>query len=238
MKIADRELIKKAQKGDKEALETLINSNNGLIWSIVKRFLGRGYESEDLYQIGCMGFIKSVQRFNLDLEFKLSTFAVPYILGEIKKFLRDDGIIKVSRSIKELAIKIRNIENEYLLKNGESISIKKLSEILKVSEEEIYLAMDSMQQVESINEEIFEDGGKEKIEKIIVKEDIGEKIINKLTLKQVIEKLNIREQEIINLRYFKDKTQVQVAKILGISQVQVSRIEKKILNQMRMEFSY
>ena len=238
MNIADRELIKKAQKGDKEALETLINSNNGLIWSIVKRFLGRGYESEDLYQIGCMGFIKSVQRFNLNLEFKLSTFAVPYILGEIKKFLRDDGIIKVSRSIKELAIKIRNIENEYLLKNGESISIKKISEILKVSEEEIYLAMDSMQQVESINEEIFEDGGKEKIEKIIVKEDIGEKIINKLTLKQVIEKLNIREQEIINLRYFKDKTQVQVANILGISQVQVSRIEKKILTQMRMEFSY
>ena len=238
MNIADRELIKKAQKGDKEALETLINSNNGLIWSIVKRFLGRGYESEDLYQIGCMGFIKSVQRFNLDLEFKLSTFAVPYILGEIKKFLRDDGIIKVSRSIKELAIKIRNIENEYLLKNGESISIKKMSEILKVSEEEIYLAMDSMQKVESINEEIFEDGGKEKIEKIIVKEDIGEKIINKLTLKQIIEKLNIREQQIINLRYFKDKTQVQVASILGISQVQVSRIEKKILTQMRIEFSY
>ena len=238
MNFADIELIKKAQKGDKQALEELINLNNGLIWSIVKRFLGRGHESEDLYQIGCMGFIKSVQRFNLELEFKLSTFAVPYILGEIKKFLRDDGIIKVSRSIKELAVKIRNIENEYLLKNGESISIKKISEILKVSEEEIYLAMDSMQQVESINEEIFEDGGKEKIEKIIVKEDIGEKIINKLTLKQVIEKLNIREQEIINLRYFKDKTQVQVAKILGISQVQVSRIEKKILNQMRMEFSY
>ena len=219
-------------------MDRLIRDNNGLIWSIVKRFMNRGYEVEDLYQIGCMGFIKSVQRFNLDLEFKLSTFAVPYILGEIKKFLRDDGIIKVSRSIKELAVKIRNIENEYLLKNGESISIKKLSEILKVSEEEIYLAMDSMQQVESINEEIFEDGGKEKIEKIIVKEDIGEKIINKLTLKQVIEKLNIREQEIINLRYFKDKTQVQVAKILGISQVQVSRIEKKILTQMRIEFSY
>ena len=238
MNNTDRQLIIKAQKGDKEALENLINLNNGLIWSIVKRFLGRGYESEDLYQIGCMGFIKSVQRFNLELEFKLSTFAVPYILGEIKKFLRDDGIIKVSRSIKELAIKIRNIENENLLKNGESLSIKKLSEILKVSEEEIYLAMDSMQQVESINEEIFEDGGKEKIEKIIIKEDIGEKIINKLTLKQIIEKLNIREQQIINLRYFKDKTQVQVAKILGISQVQVSRIEKKILNQMRMEFSY
>ena len=238
MNNTDRQLIIKAQKGDKEALENLINLNNGLIWSIVKRFLGRGYESEDLYQIGCIGFIKSVQRFNLDLEFKLSTFAVPYILGEIKKFLRDDGIIKVSRSIKELAIKIRNIENENLLKNGESLSIKKLSEILKVSEEEIYLAMDSMQQVESINEEIFEDGGKEKIEKIIIKEDIGEKIINKLTLKQMIERLNIREQQIINLRYFKDKTQVQVAKILGISQVQVSRIEKKILNQMRMEFSY
>ena len=238
MDITDSILIKKAQKGDKAALEELINLNNGLIWSIVRRFLGRGYEAEDLYQIGCIGFIKSIQRFNLELEFKLSTFAVPYILGEIKKFFRDDGIIKVSRSIKELAIKIRNIENEYLSKNGESISIKELSKILKVSEEEIYLSIDSMQQVESINEEIFEDGRKEKIEKIIVKEDIGEKIINKITLKQVIKRLNIREQEIINLRYFKDKTQVQVAKILGISQVQVSRIEKKILQQMRMEFSY
>lgn len=238
MSYADKDLIEKAQNGDRQALEKLINLNNGLVWSIVRRFSGRGHEMEDLYQIGCIGFIKSVQRFNLRLEFQLSTFAVPYILGEIKKFLRDDGIIKVSRSIKELAVKIKNIENECLNKNGKGISIKELSKILKVSEEEIYLAMDSMQQVESINEEIFEDSGKEKIEKILIKEDTQEKIINKLTLKQMIEKLNIREQQIINLRYFKDKTQVQVAKILGISQVQVSRIEKKILQEMRVEFSY
>ena len=236
--ILDKELIRKAQNGDKLALEKLINLNNGLVWSIVKRFSGRGYETEDLYQIGCIGLIKSIQRFNIDLDFKLSTFAVPYILGEIKKFLRDDGMIKVSRSIKELSIKIKNIENEYLNKTGESISINKLSELLNVSEEEIYLAMDSSKQVESINEEIFEDGGKEKIEKIIINEDNQEKIINKLTLKQMIEKLNFREKQIINLRYFKDKTQVQVAKILGISQVQVCRIEKKILQQMRIEFSY
>ena len=234
----DKELIKKAQNGDKQALENLINLNNGLVWSIVKRFTGRGYETEDLYQIGCIGLIKSIQRFDLNLEFKLSTFAVPYILGEIKKFLRDDGMIKVSRSIKELSVKIKNIENEYLNKTGESISINKLSEVLNISEEEIYLAMDSSRQVESINEEIFEEGGKEKIEKIIPKEDVQEKIINKITLKQMIEKLNIREKQIINLRYFKDKTQVQVAKILGISQVQVCRIEKKILQQMKIEFSY
>lgn len=229
----ETDLIIKAKNGDKNALEKIINDNSGLVWSIVKRFLGRGYEKDDLYQIGCIGFIKSIQRFDISLEYKLSTFAVPYILGEIKKFFRDDGIIKVSRNIKQLSIKIREIENKYLNETGNSIPISKLSEMLNVTEEQIYIAMDSVKQVESINDEAFIDGGKEKIETIIVDENIQEKIVDKITIKQLIDKLDLREKQIINLRYFKDKTQMQVAKILGISQVQVSRIEKKILKNMK-----
>ncbi len=231
----DRMLIEKSQAGDKKALEKLIKENSGLVWSIIKRFEGRGYEKEDLFQIGTIGLIKSIRRFDLKLEFKLSTFAVPYILGEIKRFIRDDGIIKVSRSIKELAIKIKEIENNYLNKYGKNISINELSKSLNTSEEEIYLAMDSIKQVESINDEVFEDGNREKIETIVGEENTQEKLINKLALKQLIEKLSKREKEIINLRYFKDKTQTQVARILGISQVQVSRIEKRIILNMRSE---
>ena len=233
MFVTDKDLISKAQNGNRQALEKIINDNNGLIWSIVKRFSGRGYEKEDLYQIGCIGFIKSIQRFDTSLDYKISTFAVPYILGEIKRFLRDDGIVKFSRSIKELSFKIKEIENKYLSQTGESITISKLAEKLEVTEEEICLALDSCRQIESINDEAFSDSSKEKIEIIIDDENIQEKIVDKLTLKQLIENLNLREKEIINLRYFKDKTQMQVAKILGISQVQVSRIEKKILNNMR-----
>ena len=233
MFVTDKNLIIKAQNGDRQALEKIINDNNGLVWSIVKRFSGRGYEVEDLYQIGCIGFIKSIQRFNTSLDYKMSTFAVPYILGEIKRFLRDDGIVKVSRNIKELSFRIKEIENTYLLQTGESITISKLAEILEVTGEEICLAMDSSRQIESINDEAFSDSSKEKIDIISDDENIQEKIIDKITLKQLIDKLNFREKEIINLRYFKDKTQMQVAKILGISQVQVSRIEKKILNNMK-----
>lgn len=233
MFVTDKELIIKAQNGNRQALEKIINDNNGLVWSIVKRFSGRGYETEDLYQIGCIGFIKSIQRFDTNLDYKLSTFAVPYILGEIKKFLRDDGMIKVSRSIKELSFKIKEIENEYLSKTGNAITINKLSELLNVTQEEIYLAMDSSKQIESINDEAFANTGKEKIEIISDDENIQERIVDQLTLKQLIESLSFREKQIINLRYFKDKTQMQVAKILGISQVQVSRIEKKILNNMK-----
>jgi len=206
----------------------------GLIWNIVKRFYGRGYEMEDLYQIGCIGFIKAIKRFDISFNVKLSTYAVPYILGEIKRFIRDDGIIKVSRSVKELAIKIRDIENDYLNKNGESISIKKLSEILEIPEEEICVAIDSSKQIESINDEIYEEGSnKIKLEIIQNNNDEHINLIEKLTLKKVIEELEEKEKSIIELRYFKDKTQVEVAKILGISQVQVSRIEKRTLKQMK-----
>lgn len=226
-------LIIEAARGNEEKMEELINKNVGLIWSIVKRFIGRGYETEDLYQIACMGFIKSIKRFDIKYKVKLSTYAVPYILGEIKKFIRDDGIIKVSRRIKELGLKIREIEKDYFVKNGESISVKKLTEILNVSEEEILSAIDAGKQVESINEQIYEEGSCEKIERLVVDLDEQNKLIDKLAITELVEALNIRDKEVIKLRFYKEKTQTQVAKILGISQVQVSRIEKRILNELK-----
>ena len=146
----DRQSIKKAQEGDRIELEKLINSNNGLIWSIVKRFQGRGYETEDLYQIASMGFIKAVKRFDANFEVKLSTYAVPYMIGEIKRYIRDDGPIKVSRSIKELGIKIRELQKEYFYKKGEDISIEEIEKELKVSKEDIVLAMEATRKPESI----------------------------------------------------------------------------------------
>ena len=226
-------LIFEAARGNEEKMEELINKNVGLIWSIVKRFIGRGYETEDLYQIACMGFIKSIKRFDFKYEVKLSTYAVPYILGEIKKFIRDDGIIKVSRKIKELGLKIRQIEKDYLVKNGESISVKKMAEILNVSEEDVLSAIDAGKQVESINEEVYEEGSCEKIERIAIDSDEQTKLIDKLTITELVEALNVRDKEVIKLRFYKEKTQTQVAKILGISQVQVSRIEKRILNELK-----
>lgn len=226
-------LIFEAARGNEEKMEELINKNVGLIWSIVKRFIGRGYETEDLYQIACMGFIKSIKRFDFKYEVKLSTYAVPYILGEIKKFIRDDGIIKVSRKIKELGLKIRQIEKEYLAKNGESVSVKKMAEILNVSEEDVLSAIDAGKQVESINEEVYEEGSCEKIERIAIDSDEQTKLIDKLTITELVEALNVRDKEVIKLRFYKEKTQTQVAKILGISQVQVSRIEKRILNELK-----
>lgn len=229
----ERYLIKQVQSGNMEAMEELIKKNNGLIWSIVRRFLGRGYETEDLYQIGCIGFIKSIKRFDVSFDYKMSTFAVPYIMGEIKKFIRDDGMIKVSRSIKELGLKIKDIEQTYIKDCGESISIKKISQLLNESEENICEAMEAGKQIESINADIFMNGKEEKIERIIGRSDEQNKIVDRLTVNDMVEKLGLRDKTIIKLRYFKEKTQSQVAKVLGISQVQVSRIEKKILCEMK-----
>ena len=226
-------MLKGANLGNSKALEKMIELNNGLIWSIAKRFTGRGYELEDLYQIGCIGMIKSIKKFDFKFGVKFSTYAVPYILGEIKKFLRDDGIIKVSRSIKELGIKIKEIEKEYVLKKGESISVKKLSDLLKVSEVDIVSAIEASKQVESINEEVYEDGKSTKIDKIVSNRDEQGKIIDKIVLNEMVNSLKERDKKIIVLRFYKEKTQTQVAKILGISQVQVSRIEKRILKDLK-----
>ena len=210
----------------------LISNNSGLIWSIVKRFGGRGHELEDLYQIGAIGFIKAIKRFDSSFEVKVSTYAVPYILGEIKRFIRDDGPIKVSRSIKELAIKVKEVQREHLSRTGEEITINQIAEILNVSKEEIAVSLEYTIPLESINEDAYEEGAS-KVEFISTGKDEANIIANHLALKDLIEKLENREKEIVILRYFKDKTQMQVANILGMSQVQVSRIEKKILNNMK-----
>lgn len=206
---------------------------NGLIWNIVKRFLGRGYEAEDLYQIACIGFIEAIKRFKFEFNVELSTYSVQYMIGEIKKFLRDDGIIRISRSTKELGAKIKQLERIYTDKTGENLCVQELSKILELPEESIYMAQEAMQtKVESINEKIGEDG-REIIDFLASEEDEQTKLVDKITVLEMIKKLNFRDREIIDLRYFKDKTQTQVAKILGISQVHVSRIEKKILNDFR-----
>lgn len=230
--------IVKAQAGDKQAMSDLLENNKGLIWNIVKRFTGRGYEIEDIYQIGCMGFIKAIKRFDTSFEVQISTYAVPYILGEIKRFIRDDGAIKVSRSTKELAMKILDLQKEYLNKTGEEISLSQISKELKISKEEISFALDCLKPVTSIYEEAGgNDDDRTIVEKLTNNQDEANTITDRLALKQLIENLNSREKQIILLRFYKDKTQAQVAKVLGITQVQVSRIEKKILNSMKLKLT-
>lgn len=229
--------IKKAQNGDEEAMTSLIENNKGLIWNIVKRFNGRGYEIEDIYQIGCMGFIKAIKRFDTSFEVQVSTYAVPYILGEIKRFIRDDGIMKVSRSTKELAVKILELQKEHLNKTGEEISINIIAEKLNITKEEVAYALDAIRPVSSIYEGTNCGGDDDRTiaDKLASDKDEAGTIVNKIAIKQLIENLETREKEIILLRFYKEKTQSEVAKVLGITQVQVSRIEKKILNSMKLK---
>lgn len=232
------ECIKKAQKGDKDEMAKLVENNQGLIWNIVKRFLGRGYDKEDIYQVGCMGFIKAIRRFDFNFDVKLSTYAVPYILGEIKKFLRDDTPIKVSRSLKELNIKIIELRKEYA-KDGKELSILDISKILKIPKEEVIMAIESAKGIDSIENNIYEDNKTSKTlsiaETLSTNQDEETLITNKIAIQKMINELDDREKEIILLRFYKDKTQSEVAKIIGISQVQVSRIEKRILSGMKKE---
>ena len=228
--------IKLAQENDEQAMETLIKNNSGLVWNIVKRFVGRGYELDDLYQIGSIGLIKAIKRFDVNLDVQLSTYAVPYIMGEIKRFIRDDGIIKVSRQTKELSIKIKQIQNEYLNKNGEELTITKLSQILNVSKEEIAAAIESNNTVNSIySVEGANDDERMLLEKISDNKDEYNNLVDKMTLSELINNLDEREKKVVLLRYYKEQTQAQVGKILGITQVQVSRIEKKVLDKMRLK---
>ena len=230
----ETEDIIKAQNKSEEALGKIIEENKGLIWSIIKRFSGRGHSMEDLYQIGCIGLIKAIQRFDTTYNVRISTYAVPYILGEVKRFIRDDGFIKVSRSVKELATKINEIQRQNILKTGEQMQVKDLAQILKVSKEEIVVALDAIRSPESIDEEIYdEEGGETKISRITSEKDETACIINKICIHELINELNDREKRIIILRYYKGKTQCEVANMLGITQVQVSRIEKKVLIEMR-----
>lgn len=230
--------IIKAQEKSEEAMEKIVINNSGLVWSIVNRFLGRGYSKEELYQVGCIGLIKAIQRFDVKFEVRISTFAVPYIMGEIKRFIRDDRPIKISRSIKDLGAKIREIQREFLVKNGKDIKISEIAKILNTSVEDIAVALDASKPLESIDEELYEgDETESKISKISNNKDEMGELVNKITIRKLIKELDPREQEIIVLRFYKQKTQSEVAKTLGISQVQVSRIEKKILQEMRKKIA-
>lgn len=203
--------------------------------------MNRGYEVEDLYQIGCIGFIKSIKRFDTNFEVKLSTYSVPYILGEIKRFIRDDGPIKVSRSIKELNVKIQELKKHYLITKGREMTIEEIAKELKVDKDDIIIAMESNNSIESIegtSSQSDKEGKKLSIlDKISTGKNEEEIITNKIVIKQLLKELDERDREIILLRFFKEKTQTEVARILGISQVQVSRIERKVLDKMKTKLT-
>lgn len=232
----DIEDIIKAQNGDENVMEKLINENKGLIWSIIRRFKDRGVEIDDLYQIGVLGFIKSIKKFDTTFDVKLSTYAVPYIMGEIKRHIRDDGPIKVSRSIKDLGKKVIDLQKEYLKQTGQDISIIQVAKKLNVTKEEVALALDSFNPVESIyNSTSEQDDGQSLLDTLSSNIDEQLEIVNRLSLEQLIDNLNDEEKQIILLRYYKGRTQTEVAKILKTSQVQISRIEKKVLERMKVK---
>lgn len=227
--------IIKAQAGDKKAREVLIEENLGLVHHIVKRYIGRGYELEDLFQIGSIGLMKAIDKFDISYEVCFSTYAVPMIAGEIKRFLRDDGMIKMSRSLKENAYKIKRTKEKLAHELLRDATIDEISKECGLSVEEIVMALESDYEVESIYKTVYQGDGNEiyLVDKLPDKKDENENILNKMTITQLLNTLEEKERQLITLRYYKDKTQVEVAEILGISQVQVSRLEKKILVRMR-----
>lgn len=230
-------LIEKSQKGDQEARDLLIQKNMRLVWSVVQRFLNRGYEADDLFQIGCIGLVKSVDKFDLSYDVKFSTYAVPMIIGEIQRFIRDDGTVKVSRSLKELGNKIRKAKEELSKKLGKVPTVGEIADYLDISPEDVVLAQEAVRAPSSIHETVYENDG----DPITLLDQIADqneqKWFDKIALKDAMNDLNEREKLIVYLRYFKDQTQSEVAERLGISQVQVSRLEKKILKQMKDRMS-
>ena len=228
-------LIQQAHEGDKEAREQLVKENVGLIWCVAKRFFGRGVEAEDLFQIGSIGLLKAIDKFDLNYQVKLSTYAVPMISGEIKRFLRDDGMLKVSRSLKELSCKIFLAKEELLKKQGREPTIEEIAEFLQVEKEEVVWALESGNEVDSLNRSIYQQDGSEirLMDKLVEEETKEEEVLNRLLVDQLLEGLNKEERQVIYLRYFQEVTQSEVGARLGISQVQVSRMEKKILERLR-----
>lgn len=229
------ELISQAQKGDRQIRDTLIEENLGLVHHIVKRFLNRGYEAEELFQIGCIGLMKAVDHFDINFDVKFSTYAVPLIMGEIKRFLRDNGIIKVSRTLKENAWKVKNAQRELAGPNGREVTIDEIAECTGLTVEEIVLAQEADIEVESLSKVVYQgDGGEISLgDRIADEKDAHEVLLNHLFLEQLLQALSEDERYLIKLRYFDNVTQTETAKKLGISQVQVSRLEKKILEKMK-----
>lgn len=231
-------LVEKAQKGDQQAKTVLIEENSPLIKSIIKRFKDKGIEYDDLYQLGCMGFLKAIKNFNATFGVKFSTYVVPMVIGEIKRFMRDDGAIKVSRALKTLNLQINKYIENYFGKNQRKPSLEEIAKHLQVDEQEVILAMDSAKMPLSLYSPLEEDDDSISIaDKIEADEDINEKIVDNLTLKELIKGLDLRDKKIIMLRYYFDKTQSEIAKQLNISQVQVSRLENKILDNFRTKLS-
>ena len=229
-----RELIARAQAGDDDARKKMIEGNTRLVWSIVQRFSSRGIELDDLFQIGCIGLMKSVDKFDLKYEVKFSTYAVPMIIGEIQRFLRDDGMVKVSRSIRELNFKIRHATENYMKTNEKPPSMAELAEILDVSIDDIIMATDAMRDPASLHEQLYENDGDSVTLMDQMRDEKSQLPFDYIPLKEVLKRLGKREQSIIYLRYFVDLTQTEIAERLGISQVQVSRLEKKILAQLKV----
>lgn len=230
------ELLLRAKNGDKEAGELLVEENLGLVGSVVKRFENRGYEREDLFQIGAIGLIKAIEKFDFSYEVRFSTYAVPLVTGEIRRFLRDDGMMKVSRSIKESGWRVKQSREKLEQELGRSVTLQELADDTGLPEEEIALALDASQEVASIYQTVYQSDGSELylVDKVADDEPEEERLINRLTVQQLLEMLGPKEQQLIKLRYFEGKTQCSVADQMGMSQVQVSRMEKKILQEMRI----
>lgn len=225
------ELIERSQNGDQAARESLVEENSGLIWSVAKRFLGRGIESEDLYQLGCLGFLKAIDGFDLQFGTQFSTYAVPKISGEIRRFMRDDGTVKVSRSIKERATVIKTARLHLMHTLDREPTVRDISDYTGISPEEIAAAELATAAVESIQQESGDEGFT--LESILTDTQSEENLVEKLAIRQAVAKLPDRESKVIYLRYFHGLTQERVARVLNVSQVQVSRIEKKALNALK-----
>jgi len=228
-------LIDLAHKGDKEARDTIIQENMGLVYSIMKRFQNRGVEMEDLFQIGCIGLMKAVDKFDNSYDVKFSTYAVPMITGEIKRFLRDDGMIKVSRSMKEISSKAYHVREQLEKNLGREPVLSEVAGMLQISEEELVAAMEAGAEVESLHQTIYKGDGNSisLMDKIEEKEDKQEMLLNRMLLEEVLGSLEGKERELIYKRYFQEKTQTIIADEMGMTQVQVSRMEKKILLGLR-----
>lgn len=229
------ELIRQAKEGNMEARSRLVEENVGLIWSVVRRFQGRGCDAEDLFQIGSIGLLKCIDHFDLNRDVRFSTYAVPLIVGEIKRFLRDDGMVKVSRSLKEINYKVKKETEKYQKEHHRAPTLQEISATLQIEESDILMAMESGQEVSSLHQVIYQSDGDEihLEDKIEQQADEIEKAVDRMYISQLLTSLPPEERELIEMRYFENKTQTAIAEKLGISQVQVSRLEKKILKKLK-----
>ncbi|MBX5437634.1 MAG: RNA polymerase sporulation sigma factor SigF [Alicyclobacillaceae bacterium] len=228
-----RELIERSQSGDAQARDELVLANQRLVWAVVQRFLGRGYEADDLFQIGCIGLMKAIDKFDLNYDVKFSTYAVPMIIGEIQRFLRDDSTVKVSRSLKEQARQIRRVREELAKRLGRQPQVSEIAAEMGMDPSDVVFAQEALRAPASIHETVFENDGDPIYLMDQIADDNQSAWFDKIALHEVLGRLPERERLIVYLRFFKDKTQSDVARVLGISQVQVSRLEKRILQTIR-----